>query len=177
MPQFTKKPVTIEAHQWFKNGDHPEDGVGEMQTDPAGSTYERLEGAVVRFFRHPDVPGDKACEHCGVIMHNHGWIDTLEGGHIVCPGDYVITGVEGERYPCKPGIFAKSYDEVDEDKKLRDLETRRALLQTVVEASRGNEILDRQLKHGQFHSARGTLATLRQITKLQDTLLPKVIHA
>jgi len=43
-------------------------------------------------------------------MHVHGWIDTLEGGHIVCPGDWIITGVAGENYPCKPKIFAATYE-------------------------------------------------------------------
>ena len=41
-----------------------------------------------------------------------GWIDTLEGGHIVSPGDWIIRGVEGEFYPCKPDIFAKTYEAV-----------------------------------------------------------------
>ena len=45
-------------------------------------------------------------------MHVHGWIDTKEGGHIVCPGDWIITGVAGENYPCKPDIFAATYDPV-----------------------------------------------------------------
>ena len=43
-------------------------------------------------------------------MHDHGWVDTLESGHIVCPGDWVITGVKGDHYPCKPDIFAKTYE-------------------------------------------------------------------
>lgn len=68
------------------------------------------EGAVVRYFRRPDVEGGLACTHCGNRMHDHGWIDTLEGGHIVCPGDWVITGVKGERYPCKPDIFEQTYE-------------------------------------------------------------------
>ena len=42
-------------------------------------------------------------------LDEHGWIDTLEGGHIVCPGDYIITGVQGERYPRKPNIFEETY--------------------------------------------------------------------
>lgn len=58
--------------------------------------------------------GKTPCKHCGVIMHDHGWIDTLEGGHIVCPGDWVITGVKDERYPCKPDIFTATYETVDE---------------------------------------------------------------
>ena len=48
-------------------------------------------------------------------MHEHGWIDTLEGGHIVCPGDWIITGVKGENYPCKPDIFAATYEETEDD--------------------------------------------------------------
>lgn len=31
-----------------------------------------------------------------------GWIGTLEGGHEVTPGDWIITGIKGEKYPCKP---------------------------------------------------------------------------
>jgi len=45
-------------------------------------------------------------------MHDHGWIDTLEGGHIVCPGDWIIKGVHGEFYPCKPDIFLETYEKV-----------------------------------------------------------------
>ena len=43
-------------------------------------------------------------------MHDHGWIDTLEGGHIVCPGDWIITGVKGENYPIKDSIFKETYN-------------------------------------------------------------------
>ncbi len=108
MAKYRKKPVVIEATQWFKNGDHPEDG---NDTFPDGEYKgEKYEGLVVRYFRRPDVSGDRACEKCGNTMHDHGWVDTLEGGHIVCPGDWIITGVQGERYPCKPDIFAATYE-------------------------------------------------------------------
>jgi len=40
-------------------------------------------------------------------------IETLEGPHTVTPGDWIITGVEGERYLCKPEIFEKTHDKVD----------------------------------------------------------------
>lgn len=43
------------------------------------------------------------------------YIDTLEGRMTVSEGDYVITGVNGEKYPCKPDIFAKTYEEVGEE--------------------------------------------------------------
>ena len=71
---------------------------------------QEWEGDVVRYYRHPDYLGDSRCDQCGETLHVHGWIDTLEQGHRVCPGDWIITGVVGERYPCKPGIFAATYD-------------------------------------------------------------------
>lgn len=40
------------------------------------------------------------------------FIDTLEGRMRAEPGDWIITGVQGERYPCKPDIFARSYEAV-----------------------------------------------------------------
>ena len=99
MPKFQKKPVVIEAVQWFKNGDHSEDGPDDG-----------VEGKVVRYFRRPDLDGITPCQHCRAALHNHGWIDTLEAGHRVCPGDWIITGVKGERYPCKPDIFKETYE-------------------------------------------------------------------
>lgn len=38
-------------------------------------------------------------------------IPTLEGDHKAMPGDFIIRGVKGEFYPCKPDIFAATYDE------------------------------------------------------------------
>lgn len=89
--KYRKKPVVVDATRWHRNGDHPQ---------------------VVRYYRNPSDDGDRPCSHCGNLMQDHGWIDTLEGGHIVCPGDYVITGVQGERYPCKPAIFDATYERV-----------------------------------------------------------------
>jgi hypothetical protein len=99
--KFRKKPIVIEATQWNRNGDHPDDGDSS------------IEGLVVRYYRRPDDSGERACEKCGVRMHDHGWIDTLEGGHVVCPGDWIITGVKGERYPCKSDIFDATYEPVE----------------------------------------------------------------
>jgi hypothetical protein len=39
-------------------------------------------------------------------------IKTLEGEHLASIGDYIIKGVNGEFYPCKPDIFHKTYEEV-----------------------------------------------------------------
>lgn len=84
MAQYRKKPVVIEATQWFKHGDH-----------------EMVKRATMA-----QAAGVTPCvlwEHCG-------WIKTLEGGHVVNPGDWIITGVQGEHYPCKPEIFAVTYE-------------------------------------------------------------------
>jgi hypothetical protein len=43
-----------------------------------------------------------------------GAIGTLEGRHEVTPGDSIITGVAGEKYPCKPDIFRQTYEPVGE---------------------------------------------------------------
>lgn len=95
--KYKKHPLTIEAYQWLKVSDYVE---GEKRD--------------VGYFRHPEVDGDSLCKHCNLTMHVHGWIDTLEGGHTVCPFDYIITGIVGEKYPCKPHIFETSYYEVKE---------------------------------------------------------------
>ena len=100
--KFRKKPIVVEAEQWFK--------VSYMESTEKGKFD--TEYLSVGYYRHPDVPGTAICKHCGNTMHNHGWIDTLEGGHNVCPGDWIITGVKGEKYPCKPDIFEQTYEKV-----------------------------------------------------------------
>ena len=45
---------------------------------------------------------------------NKYYIRTLEGNHMIIEGDYVICGVAGEFYSCKPYIFEQTYEEVDE---------------------------------------------------------------
>lgn len=124
MTKFVKKPVVIEATRWFKNGDHPNDYIndrqgfdGEKMSSWSGeyARQHNWEGEVVRYYRVPHIPGDWPCSHCGKKMHDHGWIDTLEGGHVVCPGDWIITGVQSEHYPCKHSIFTQTYSPVDVD--------------------------------------------------------------
>jgi len=120
MSKYRKKPVVIEATQWFKNGDHPKDhdhiGKGPFSQVALEKYYEYTltEGKVVRYYRSPSIDGKVDCYKCGKQMHDHGWLDTLEGGNdgaqVVCPGDWIITGIQGEYYPCKPDIFEATYD-------------------------------------------------------------------
>lgn len=86
MPKFRKKPVVIEAVRWFKHGDHPE---------------------VV------PVPYDHPVDRNSIRIGEWGWVQTLEGGHLVSPGDWIIKGVKGEFYPCKPDIFEATYERVE----------------------------------------------------------------
>ncbi|UAN04415.1 hypothetical protein [Achromobacter mucicolens] len=55
--------------------------------------------------RRCDCDGNSACSSCGLE-----YIETLEGCMNVSPGDWIITGVQGEHYPCKPDIFAATYE-------------------------------------------------------------------
>ena len=100
MALYRKKPVVIEATRWYENGDHPEDGPPEN------------EGLVVRRFNDPGRNGWDPCPRCELQMRDHGWVDTPEDWLIACPGDWIITGDKGERYPCKPDIFFTMYEPV-----------------------------------------------------------------
>lgn len=84
MAQYRKKPVVVDAVQWFL-GDKP------------------LEGMVSY--------GDNTIEEFPNYKEFY-FIETLEGVHHVSDGDFVITGVQGEKYPCKPDIFKETYEEV-----------------------------------------------------------------
>lgn len=105
MAEIIKMTTFMKATQWFKNGDHPHDYAEDTQGLENGKlrvftgAYRKArswEGSVVRYFRHPDIPGTQACSKCGHTMHNHGWIDTLEDGHNVCPGDWIIISMSKE---------------------------------------------------------------------------------
>ena len=87
--RFTKKPVTITASQWFKSGDHP--AVRDI-SDSDDLFFTGMNGATL------------------IEREKFGVIGTLESpNHLVTPGDWIITGVRGEHYPCKPDIFEETY--------------------------------------------------------------------
>lgn len=54
----------------------------------------------------------------GIAYDSNGstcMIPTLEGKHIATKGDYIIEGVHGEFYPCKPDIFHKTYEKEEKE--------------------------------------------------------------
>jgi hypothetical protein len=84
--KYRKKPVVIEAEQWWPG--------------------KEIEGVIQRPAR--DVPSRAG--GIAFTVPPHYAIETLEGEMTVNPGDWVITGVKGERYPCKPDIFETTYE-------------------------------------------------------------------
>lgn len=87
MAKYCKKPVVIEAIQWTGEWTKEFDDFVKMRNG--------------RSFRY---------ESGGSLF-----IDTLEGTMEASKGDYIIRGVNGEYYPCKPDIFEKTYEMVRED--------------------------------------------------------------
>lgn len=83
MPKFRKKPVVIDAFQWVPGAYFP------------APEFDALH-AIAKIQGHgPDE----------VLA-----IETLEGVMRASPGDYIIRGVKGEFYPCKPEIFLATYE-------------------------------------------------------------------
>lgn len=99
--------MVVEANQWFKNGDHPLDRFADDSLIPPG-----YEGRVVRYYRDPATMGTGLCEQCSNPMHDHGWIDTPRGGYVVCPGDWVVTGLDDDHTVMKPNTFNSTYSKV-----------------------------------------------------------------
>lgn len=72
-----------------------------------------VEGVVPYTQAHGESKKTGRCNYCNGLLHDHGWCTTLEGGHVTCPGDYILIGTKGERWPIKPDIFASTYTEND----------------------------------------------------------------
>lgn len=87
MPKYRKKPVVIEA----------------MQIPSPGPEYMAEGKALVRWLEDGN---------CAYAIHPDArvYIATLEGEMKAGPGDYIIKGVKGEFYPCKPDIFEATYE-------------------------------------------------------------------
>ncbi|MNW43547.1 hypothetical protein D3C74_207480 [compost metagenome] len=93
MSKYRKKPVVIDAFKWTGGPDQTEDPEWIVQAIRSG---------IVWFYT----------EERGTFMQ----IETLEGVMQASSGDYIIKGVKGEIYPCKPDIFEATYEEVKEAK-------------------------------------------------------------
>lgn len=92
--KYKKKPVVIEAIQW----------IGNNLEEIKNFVGEQLEYNIE----------DSAWQVGKGVPHVTVKIKTLEGVMEARKGDYIIKGVNGEFYPCKPDVFEKTYDEVKE---------------------------------------------------------------
>ena len=99
MAKYRKKPVVVEAFQY--DGDF-RDGDGKYYV-PEWAEKALKDGTM--FYIFPRTSLDAAPEL---------YIKTLEGNHHASIGDFIIRGVHGELYPCKPDIFAKTYELAEE---------------------------------------------------------------
>jgi hypothetical protein len=88
MARFRKKPVVIEAVQY----------AGKGNLNPRGGLPDWLWAALKSGTAYFINGADPLC------------ISTLEGPLTVSPNDWIIQGVHGELYPCKPEIFAATYE-------------------------------------------------------------------
>lgn len=94
--KYRKKQVVIEAARWNGPGDHP----AVVHPVPVGvPIIEKGREIAV-------TPAERAVLQVGAIK-------TLEGWMLVRPGDFIIRGVEGEHYACKPDIFLKTYEPLE----------------------------------------------------------------
>lgn len=92
MPKFRKKPITIEAIQW--NGRNFNE-ISYFTDDWHGNKVA-----------HEDAEES-------ALTTGHMFIQTLEGTMRADRYDWIIKGVNGEFYPCKPDIFEKTYESVE----------------------------------------------------------------
>ena len=86
--KYRKKPVVIEAIQW-----------DEKNTDE-----------IIAFVGENYAIKNRVIDD---VLRRVLFIKTLEGDHLASPGDFIIKGIKGEFYPCKPDIFEKSYEGVE----------------------------------------------------------------
>lgn len=92
MRKFRKKPVVIEAVQW--NGENLKEVISFTGLHESARKWTWL-------------------EYEEVVKREGLKIFTLEGAMMANVGDWIIKGVHGEFYPCKPDIFEKTYEEAD----------------------------------------------------------------
>lgn len=94
MPIYRKKPVEIEAIQYL--------GVSNLEEVLA---FTGKHPNWDKYFTSMDDYKEFVATHAEIFK-----IKTLEGSMLAKPGDWIIRGVNGEHYPCKPDIFEKTYE-------------------------------------------------------------------
>lgn len=107
MPKFRKKPVVVDAQQWWPPGDlrHDPSMLIHRKGNQVDPPDYRQSGDLWQFSTIRGMGDD-------VFMIRTGGSNSDVQVH---PGDWIITGIKGEKYPCKPDIFAATYEPVEDD--------------------------------------------------------------
>ena len=118
MAKYRKRPVVIEAEQWFKvTYDEIIKHVYEDDLDVKSAEESiPIYHLGVGYYNHPDyeVDAEKKCQICGRPINAHGWMDTFYGKAIVCPGNWIIPDGKGNHFPIKDSIFKETYEAVED---------------------------------------------------------------
>lgn len=97
--KFIKKPIVIEA----------------LHLHPNITSIKKILEFMGQTVNNDFITNEKFHEYCNnIIDRGYMEIDTLEGVMKANMGDYIIEGINGEFYPCKPDIFLKTYDPYEE---------------------------------------------------------------
>lgn len=95
--KYRKKPLVVEAIQWIPEyNDLTISGFAKGKIEWVGQAC-----------------GDNSCDN--KLGIDYPVIKTLEGKMTANPGDWIIRGIKGEIYPCKPDIFEATYEAVGEE--------------------------------------------------------------
>lgn len=97
---FRKKPVEINAMLWDGTANGATPIIDWVLGGNSNATYRCVD--------------PNGCEGHGEVGTHVLRIETLEGPITASPGDWIIRGVAGEFYPCKPDIFEATYEPVEE---------------------------------------------------------------
>ena len=113
---YRKKPVTIHAMQLPHPGPRAGAAVHAVTSWMENNGYPFLIGNYLDpdSLRYSSDPHDDERPTKGIYIDPADgalMIRTLEGDMRATPGDYIIRGISGEFYPCKPDIFAETYEE------------------------------------------------------------------
>lgn len=98
--KYRKKPITVDA-KIYKCG--MEDGFDCFAYESWNITQCKFDCGNGKGYK----------KECKDTFRARPYINTLEGKHYISKGDYIIKGVKGEKYPCKPDIFEKTYEKVE----------------------------------------------------------------
>ena len=117
MAKYRKKPIEIEAFKWTGDINQTEDPIWIVEAIQKGDVWCR---------------GDSENGYTVMIIANNGSVMTANRG------DYIIKGIKGEIYPCKPEIFEMKYEAVEERK---DCGSKNEKINVIIIKCDGEEII------------------------------------